>query len=406
MQPGAPDPLRPALRACESRFVDDAGRRGVVLSDPLGLMAGEVFLPEGILPIVALLDGTRTVPELTAELTHGLGQAPPAEFLPSLLAQLDEHLLLHSPRFVAELTAAQRAFLTARARPPRHAGSPGYPAEPDRLRARMRELLPPPGAAAEAPPLRGLIAPHIDLARGAAGYGAAYGALAGRRAPDLFVLFGTGHHGPTAPVTGLPLDWDTPLGVVPTDREFVDAVERSLGPADPLDRFLHRDEHSLEFQMLFLRHLYPGPELRVAAFLTGAIPDCCEHHDSGHDPAYIAGLTAAMATAARGRTICFVAGADLAHLGPWFGDPAPVDADRLEILRLHEEDRLGHLLRGDPDGFHAAVLERGNPDRICGTTPIYLTAALAGGRGELLHYGQAVDPDGMQAVSFCSMQFC
>ena len=38
-------------------------------------------------------------------------------------------------------------------------------------------------------------------------------------------------------------------------------------------------------------------------------------------------------------------------------------------------------------------------------TPMFLTAALAGCAGRLLHYGQAREADGSQTVSYCGMVF-
>ncbi|MEZ6035831.1 MAG: AmmeMemoRadiSam system protein B [Planctomycetota bacterium] len=240
------------------------------------------------------------------------------------------------------------------------------------------------------------------------GYGAAYRALLGREPADLYVIFGTGHAGPTAPVTGLPLDWETPLGIVTTDRGFVDAVHQKLGAPSPLDLLIHRDEHSLEFQVLWLQHLHQRHfgerPFRVACFLCGALPSA--DGDPLREP-WLQELLSTFrdaAAATRGR-VCFVAGADLAHLGPFFGDPEPIDDQRLTRLDADERARLAHLERGAPGPFHAAVDGCGNPDRVCSGPAITLCAALAGGAGELLHYGQARAADDSQVVSFCAMAF-
>ena len=43
--------------------------------------------------------------------------------------------------------------------------------------------------------VRGLVAPHVDYARGAPCYASAYGVLVGRRPPDRIVVLGTNHFG-------------------------------------------------------------------------------------------------------------------------------------------------------------------------------------------------------------------
>lgn len=397
-------PMAPQFRPLEVQRVERAGQHGLVLSDPVGIATQQVFVPAALLPIVRRFDGERSIAAIESEL-RAEGAELPEGFVADLVAQLDAALLLESPRARQAELAHQRAFLEhpSGARPCRHAGSAGYPAEPERLQRRLQKLVPRP-TTATLPPPRGLIAPHIDVQRGEAGYAAAYGYLARCAPADLYVVFGTGHKGPSAPVTGLALDWDTPLGRVPTDRGFVARVHAALGPAAPRDAFLHRDEHSLEFQMLMLRHVLGDRPFAVAGFLCGQLPT--ETGDPTAEP-YLAPLLDAFTAAARasGQRVCYVAGADLAHLGPFFGDAEPVTPALLERLARDDRARLAHLVDGAAGAFHGAVEGCGNPDRLCGTTPMFLTAMLAGGRAELLHYGQADARDGSQVVTFCSMAF-
>ena len=200
------------------------------------------------------------------------------------------------------------------------------------------------------------------------------------------------------------MDWETPAGTLRTDRDLVESVHASIGPPHRVDQFLHRDEHSLEFQMLFLSHVLDGhaQDVRVAGFLCGHLPWTGQDI---FDEAYFQQLVDAFRSACDGRNVCFVGGADLAHLGPFFGDPTTVDDARIQALAQAERDKLSHLVKGDVGAFHRSVEHDGNPDRICGATPMVLTAALAGGEGELLHYDQAAAPDGSQVVSFCTMVF-
>jgi AmmeMemoRadiSam system protein B len=383
------------MRRVEAVAVDHDGQRGVVLVDPLRLCDEQVLVPEALLPIVARFDGSKTVAEIDAELESAVGRALPRGLVADLVRQLDDRLLLSTPRFERALEAAAAGFRSQPFRAARHAGSAGYPAGPAECLRALERIAPRTTCASRSRP-RGLVAPHIDLERGASGYAAAYRSLAEHEPADLYVVIGTGHQGPSAPLTGLCLDWDTPAGRLPTDVGFVRDVHRQLGGPHDLDLYLHRDEHSVEFQMLFLAHLLAGRPARVAGFLTGSAPE----------PATRARVVEALREAARPRgQVCWVAGADLAHLGPRFGDPDRVDDSRLARLADDERGHLAHLERGDPDAFYASIEGRGNPDRVCGTAPIHLVASLAGGPGELLHYGQARAADGSQVVSFCALRF-
>lgn len=397
MQP----PTHPAFRRLDTHVAENGDQRGVVLVDPIGLIDEQVFVPDGLLPILGRFDGIRSTEQIQAEVEQEFPGQVEAGLVAKLVGQLDERLLLLSPRFEAALQEQASAFTAQPARPARHAGSAGYPESPDQLREALGAMI---GSSrtGERPAPRGLIAPHIDLARGREGYVQAYGYLAECEPADLYVIFGTGHQGPSAPVTGLRLDWETPLGTVPTSRAFIDAVHADLGEPEPLDVFLHRDEHSVEFQVLFLKHVLGDHPFEVACFLTGHLAEV----DGTENESAAAVLDSLQRAAkATGKKVCYVAGADLAHIGPMFGDEQPVDAARLERLATTEKQHLSFLERSDPSGFHRSVEGPGNPDRICGTAPMYLTAALAGGAGELLYYGQADASQGEQVVSYCAMAF-
>lgn len=397
-----PDP--PRLRRLEVQRLVQDGRRGILVWDPLAVAAGACFVPDALVPLVARFDGRRSIADIESDL-RARGHEVPAGLVAGLARQLDEAFLLDSPRGRSAEAHACATFLgdASGARPARHAGTAGYPREPAALRRALETLLPP-RAAASRSPARGLIAPHIDLLRGAEGYRAAYDHLRACPPADLYVIFGTGHKGPERVVTGLPLDWETPLGRVPTDRAFVDAVHARIGGALPCDTLMHRDEHSIEFQVLLLAHAVRGHAFAVAGFLCGELPASAA---APEDDPRVAEIVAAFRDVAKtsGRRVCWIAGADLAHVGPRFGPEAHVDADRLARLARDDHDRLAHLRAGAPGAFHRAVVSDGNRDRVCSATAMFLCSALAGGRGELLHYGQAAAPDGSQVVTYCGMAF-
>lgn len=388
----------PAFRALEVHPLDAGPRRGVVLSDPLGLFEGQVFVPAGLMPIVERIDGRRSIATIESELRSS-GFEVPDGLVHDVVRDFDEALLLHGELFETTLERTVEAFLGADARPPRHAGTAGYPADPEDCADALDALLGGSGIQATSNPTdlppRGVISPHVDLARGAQVYGNVWRQVAARPLADLYVVLGTGHHGPPRPLTGLGLHWDTPRGRLQTDSDFVVAVHRRLGAPTPLEQFLHREEHSIEFQMLWLAHLAAARPTaarpRVAAFLCGNLPPSAADR-------VVAALRAA-ADEVAGR-VCFVAGADLAHLGPLFGDDDPVDgAATREALAARDAVRLAPLRAGDPLGFRATIDRDDNADRVCSVTALQLVSALAGPASGPLAYGQTpTSPE--QVVSF------
>lgn len=169
----------------------------------------------------------------------------------------------------------------------------------------------------------------------------------------------------------------------------------------------HRAEHSIEFQAVCLGYLRrERTDVRIVPLLTSFAHECLvRRRDPADEPAVAAMLDAVRGTmAAVPRRYCLVAGADLAHLGPRFGDPEPVS--RAALGRIETEDRalLSLVAGADPGGFFRAALADGDRRRICGLSPIYaLLATLPAGRGRLLTYGQWPDPQG--TVTFAGLAF-
>jgi MEMO1 family protein len=242
-----------------------------------------------------------------------------------------------------------------------------YPADPAALRTALEGWLrPADGTASPAGATRLVVSPHIDYARGAAGYACAARALAAASAEaDLFVFFGTAHEGPSHLFTVTRRDYASPLGAVPTDRAVVDALARELGEAEVLgsERF-HDREHSVELPLVVLQQVARRPFT--------ALPVLCSSLTHLEAPARFTGrFFAALARATEGRRACFVAGADLAHVGPLYGDPRP--ATPAEAARVEAEDRrtLSFLASGDAEGFHRDAVRDDERRRLCGAAPIY-----------------------------------
>lgn len=414
-------PERPALRPHIEPLpaqveVDGRLEQVYALRDPFKLAEGQLVLPAGGLALAALLDGTRTVSEAIAELERRFGLTAPRAEAEALVRALDRACLLEGPR-LAEVAAE---FARAPRRAPACIGS--YPGEPAELRAFLeaqyvREGGPgaPPGAGPAAAPVRALISPHIDLHRGGHVYAWCWREVAESCPAELFVVFGTSHTG-TAPLvhTSAPAPlyaltrktFDTPLGPVPTDVELLERLLAAYdGPDDLLAGELHhRAEHSIEFQAVYLAHLFAGRRpVRILPVLCGPLggPEAAPSQDARF-LAFHRALRAALAPLPA-EAVAFVAGIDLAHVGAQFHEP-PVEAAALarvaeqdrETLRLALEERA-------PDAVHADIARDGDPRHICGHAPLVaLVHALEGApvRGELLRYDQWYD--GASSVTFAA----
>ena len=403
---------RPRLRALEAFPVEQDGERLIGLRDPGGFTEQVVLLPIPAFDIVSLFDGERSIAEIheVVRARHGAG-APAAEDIARFAERLDEAGFLDSPAFEARRSAIEETWLAAPSRPATHAGG-AYADAPDDLKGQIDAFfvhgdgpgmpVPRPGA----PKLRGLIAPHIDFHRGGPTYGWAYRALVERSDADLFVVLGTCHAGMADPFAVTLKPYDTPLGPASVDGDFFEALSRRYGHDLLASQAAHRNEHSIEFQAVMLRRLLghrPFTILPVlASFLHEAIWTGADAEGDPRVPRFLDAL--AETINASTRRVCVIAGVDLAHVGPRFGDADANTAAFLDRVARDDHKMLEAVTAAEPAAFFASVAADGDSRRICGLSPIYaFLRVLPGIRGELLRYSQWPDPQG--SVTYCAAAF-
>jgi AmmeMemoRadiSam system protein B len=403
----------PRLRRVEAFPLEHEGRRFLGFRDPAGYTDAVVLVPLELLEIVSLFDGEHSIVDIQAAIMRLKGELIRREQIEQLIAALDDQGFMEGAAFEAHRSVVDEAFRAAPVRPAAHAGA-AYPADRQELRAVMDALFTAPAgpgpiaSPGDDAPVRAVIAPHIDFHRGGPAYAWAYRDLAERVDADTFVIFGTCHAGMADPFALTRKPYDTPFGPAAVDDEFIDALARRTR----LDLFgsehAHRGEHSIEFQAVLLQYLFAERrDVRIVpvltsfaheAMLAGSTPEKSDAVRRFHDA-----LSETVAGSAR--RVTFIAGADLAHVGPRFGDPAPVAVD--DLARVEREDRamLRAVERADADAFFDSVARDGDRRRICGLSPIYslLRMVAPGSTGALRQYAQWPDPQG--TVTFASVVF-
>jgi AmmeMemoRadiSam system protein B len=421
--PSTTDPPRPRLRRLESFPVTEAGGQVVfALRDPEGF-SGAILLPYAAAALVSLMDGSRTLTDIRDAFERQFGRGVALADVERLVNDLDERCFLDTERFRSRWKSEIERYLNNPVRPAAHAGGV-YAAEPDALRAQLSSLFTAekgpglPGDAADAPANRlcGVLSPHIDLHRGGPAFAWAYKRIVEESQANLFVIFGTAHNPMRNLFSLTRKHFDTPLGTVETDRTFVSKLAKACAstPDDGdlnlfADELAHRQEHSIEFQALFLQYLLAGRRpFKIVPVLVGSFHEFIAGSTSPADSPRVAGFVSAMrktAAAHEGR-ICYVSGGDLAHIGQRFGDRAFLDAPRLQAQAEDDRQLLDAACRADSGAFFEHVARQQDRHRICGLSPTYtMLEVMRPERGELLRYDQAVELDGTSCVSFASLAF-
>ncbi len=393
--------MNPKLRQIEIHPIRHQGQDMLLLRDPLRLSDSQIAVPRPLGLLLALMDGTRDGNALEAALAVRSGLRLADGLLDALIRDLDTAFLLDNERFREARAASMRSYREAPYRPLTLDMGP-LPPGPDLAEAQLEGYMGalPADKGAPAPGIRGLISPHIDYQRGGPVYAEVWraGSQAATEA-ELVILFGTDHQGSAGTLTLTRQSYATPWGVLPTDGSVVDALATELGEeACFAEELHHRGEHSIELAAVWLHFVRGGVPVPVVPILCGHFGPFVEGHSdpAHHEPFDTAGqvLRRAMST----RKTLVVAAADLAHVGPAFGDSHGLDFIGKAQTRSADDRLLEAVYSGDAPAFFEQLRSEDDRRHVCGLAPIYLTLRLlAEVRGEPAGY--AVCPADAQGTS-------
>jgi MEMO1 family protein len=396
---------RPCLRPGLALVQDDKDAHSVILCDRLRLSGCLQRLTWRELTWLQLFDGERTLREIQLEaMRRDRGAHVPIDRFRALVAKLDDALFLESPRY--------REFLAAPIREPSCIGC--YPEDPEGIRDQLAQFFTDargPGLPRPRKPdgkLRGALIPHIDYERGGITYAWGFKEVFERTSASLFVIIGTSHYSGQR-FTLTRKDFKTPLGIVPTDQEYIDRLVRFYGDGLFDDPLAHLPEHSIELEIVFLQYLYERQRpIRIVPLVVGSFQDAVQ---LGRSPGALNDVARMIAALRKSEEetkepICYIISGDLAHIGPKFDDPEPVRDPALTHSRKQDHAILKQAEALNIEEYFQVIAAEGDARRICGLPPTYTTLqAMQPRKGKVLHYGQYVHPRGYESVSFASVAF-
>ncbi len=402
----------PKLRNLDAFPVAVSGQKMIGLRDPMNLSSEIMAVPQQLYPMLCLFDGQHSIVDIQALYMRKFGELIYRETIEELLSKLDESLFLDNENYRRRRMEIEDEFKKASVRPAVLAGK-SYDGSPDELARQIEGFFTHsegPGAPEKRSAsnnLKGIIAPHIDFVRGGPCFAWAYKELAEHTDADVFLIFGTAHAFTNETFVLTDKDFETPFGTLPCNRDIVSEIESRVSHDLFQDEFAHRSEHSIEFQTIFLGHLFQErKDISIVPILCGSFHQMVASRTQPIDDERVSELVAAVNDAVAGHRdrICCIAGADLAHVGPRFGDRHPISDGFLQLLRADDLRMLERLERVDAGGFFATIEADGDRRKICGLPPIYTMLNVMGASsGKLLKYEQWPDPNG--TVTFASMAF-
>lgn len=382
------------------------GRPGLLIRDSQGYSDAVLIVPPPLIACLQLFDGQSTELDLKAALVKITGELDVSTIQKQFVDTLSQAGFLHDDVYAALRDERQRAFAEASVRDATHAGT-AYPADAGQLRETLAGYLD--GAMPNGThpgKLIGIAAPHVSPFGGVDTYRAAYRTLQPQHCDRTFVILGTSHYGQPNRFGLTRKPFSTPFGQTRTDGALVGRLARHS--AAVVEDYCHAVEHSIEFQVVFLQHLF-GADIRVLPVLCGSFgQSICDGGRPEDDEAVRAFLgELGEIAAAEGDRLFWVLGIDMAHMGRRYGDPFTARAHAGEMLSVEERDRrrIERVNEGDAAGFWELVQENQDDLKWCGSSPLYtFLKAVPEARGAVRGY-QHWNIDEESVVSFAALAF-
>jgi len=386
-------------------------RPGLLIRDPFRYSDVTLIIPPLLVPCLQCFDGQQTGLDLKAMLARATRELDNSELAAHLIDTLSNSGFLENEAFARRKDERERAFEAAPKRDAVHGGS-AYPNEIDPLRSTLNRYMGGTGQGnvqqAQSDGLVGIAAPHVSPEGGWQSYRAAYNTMSPAYKDRTFVVLGTSHYGQPERFGLTRKPFVTPLGETVVDLALVDSLEQQAAPAIQMEDYCHSVEHSIEFQVLFLQHLY-GPQIRLLPILCGPYAHSIylggkpENNDDVHRFLGALGELAAR----EGDRLFWVLGIDMAHIGRRYGDTFTARAGEGAMTEVTARDRgrIDRVAAGDAEGFWNLVQEKRDDLKWCGSSPLYtFLRAVPQARGRLLRYEQW-NIDEQSVVSFAGLAF-
>lgn len=401
--------LPPLRNDLSFRDYDENGEKFIVLYDSKGYAGQPVALPVAILSLFNLIDGLKTAGEFSVQVKELIGSDADyvLEHFLNLVEFLDFHGYLDSENYAAIKNDID-TYLASGIRNPVCADN-SYPSEPGELAEYLDELF----SAAEPAGFPGnatsIVVPHIDFRIGPDAhkcYAAGFHAI--RNTPsELYVILGTSHQGNSDYFMLTKKDFETPLGVVETDRDVIEMLSSKLTTGITIDEMAHRHEHSIEFQVVLLQHYFNNRDFKILPVLVGSFHNFINNGSMPDSDNRLTEFLSKLNDTITEKNIkaVFIASADMAHIGRKFHDDFDAES---QFGRLRAEDKtlLGYLRSCEPDKFFNSISAINDKNRICGLSPVYCLLKLRNpASGEVLGYNIWNEAETKSAVSFSSIAF-
>jgi hypothetical protein len=400
----------PKLRSLEAIPVVQDGQQMIALRDPSQIREATLLVPPEFYAVLPYFNGRNTILDLQTILTRRSGQLVFRDQIEKIIEQLDQALFLDNDHYYRKKSQIIEKYRAEPRRTASHAGI-SYPEDPQQLKDMLDSFFSHesgagcPGTTRNRL-IRAIAAPHIDLRLGGPVYSHAYRALAESRLPETIFILGIGHMGLPGLYSITRKDFETPLGKVSVDNEFLETFFSNLDRSLFADHISHRTEHSIEFQVIFLKYLFGQQTPQIIPVLTSFNYRDLIGPDSSSVMEQIDSFVDALLKTERqtGNRIMILASVDLAHIGPRYGDSSIPNSKTVEGVMQKDQELMNFLIESNPRKFLDYIAQEDDKRRTCGFPALYSLLKFVGGKkGCLLSHGYGEMDSTHSFVTYASL---
>jgi hypothetical protein len=370
-------------------------------------------VPNHVFYIICHFDGNHSILDIQSKFSQKYGELLSGDNIQQIIQEMDKNLLLENDRSRDFIRKLKDDFRNSTIRKDAHAGT-AYEADRDKLKDQIDGFFTSadgpgkPSSSNKTTGLKGVIAPHIDIGCGGPCFAWVYKEIAESSDAELFIILGIAHTGTRNLFVLTDKTFETPFGNVETDKDFLESLHKKNKTDYFEDEFVHRDEHSIGFQLVFLQYLYHQKKnFSIVPILCSSFGEADGDNNKSRQISQFEEFVSALKKTIKEskKKVCIIASVDLAHVGDRFGDRELQDEAYLKRLHSDDTEMLKYAELLDAEGFRNSIQKDHNSRKICGYPAIYtLLNIIEASEGKLLKYSQYADQTN-STVSFASMAF-
>lgn len=391
------------------RILENGDKKSILLYDQSRIANQPLIFPVEFASLLQFFDGKTTIGQLEKIIAQNY-KGDTTKFLENIENLIDDLNILcylETPYYY-QIRDDFIAYMNSPVRPPICVGN-SYPSDKTELNNYLNNIINQAKNPKPNPSINSIIVPHIDFLIGEVAhhvYAEAYQKIKDNNY-DVFVIFGTSHYGNSDYFMFTYKDFETPLGIAQTDKDFISKLSSSLPYELTIDEQAHRFEHSIEFQVVLIQYVFKNPNATIIPILVGPFHEFFYNNSLPTSNEQIKTFFEILRKEVyeKYKNPLFIASVDFSHFGRKFHDPFD-GMEYIESIRNHDFKLIEHIKNCNPDGFFQEISVVKDRFKICGLSPIYtLLSVVKPSKAHFLAYDFWDDSQNKSVVTFASFCF-